>query len=93
MEAGMLYGVSGVLLNEGRWQNFDVITILADACPDIPDAYAAAKILEVIDKLLPDIKIESKPLYDQAQKFERQIRDLRKQVEPLQTEPFDDMYR
>ena len=93
LEAGMLYGVSGVLLNEGRWQNFDVITILADACPDIPDAIAAAKILEVINVLLPDITIESKPLYDQAKKFEKQIRDLRKQVEPLHPEPYRDMYR
>lgn len=92
LEAGMIYGVSGVLLNEGRWNNFDVIALLADACPDIPDALAAAKIIEAIDKLLPDIKIESKPLYERAKKFEQQIINLRKQVEPLQPEPYKDMY-
>lgn len=92
LEAGMIYGVAGILLNEGRWNNFDVITLLADACPDIPDAIAAAKIIEAIDKLLPDIKIESKKLYDQATKFEQQIKNMRKQVKPLQPEPYKDMY-
>lgn len=92
LEAGIIYGVAGVLLNEGRWHNFDVIALLADACPDIPDATAAAKIIEAIDKLIPEIKIESKPLYERAKKFEQQIKNMRKQVEPLQPEPYKDMY-
>ncbi|MDG6218987.1 MAG: PAC2 family protein [Candidatus Thermoplasmatota archaeon] len=92
LETGMVYGVAGVLLNEGRWNNFDVIALLADACPDIPDAYAAAKILETLNLLLPDIKLESTPLYEQAKKYEQQIKALRKQAEPFQPEPYKDMY-
>ncbi len=92
LEAGMIYGVAGILLNEGRWNDFDVITLLADACPDIPDAYAAAKLLEALNRLLPDIKIELEPLYEQASKYEEQIRYLRKQAEPFQSEPYKDMY-
>lgn len=92
LETGIIYGVAGVLLNEGRWNDFDVIALLADACPDIPDAYAAAKVLEALNRLLPDIKLESAPLYEQAQKYEEQIKNLRKQAEPFQPEPYKDMY-
>ncbi|MFH1014118.1 MAG: PAC2 family protein [Thermoplasmatota archaeon] len=92
LETGMIYGVAGILLNEGRWNDFDVITLLADACPDIPDAYAAAKLLEALNRLLPDIKIELEPLYEQASKYEEQIKYLRKQAEPFQSEPYKDMY-
>ena len=93
LETGMIFGVTGVLLNEGRWNQFDVITLLADACPDIPDAFAAAKLLEAIDKLLPNIHLESAPLYKRAEKLEQHLKKLRKQVEPLQPEPYKDMYR
>jgi uncharacterized protein len=95
LETGMIYGVSGVLLNEGRWNNYDVITLLAEACVDIPDSMAAAKILEAIDKLIPEIKIETKPLYEESKKLEEYLKTLRKQAETPQpeTQPYKDMYR
>ena len=95
LETGMIYGVSGVLLNEGRWKNYDVITILAEACIDLPDSIAAAKILESIDKLIPEIKIETKPLYEESKKLEEYLRTLRKQAGTPQpeTQPYRDMYR
>jgi len=86
LESGMIYGVSGVLLNEGRWKNFDVITILAEACVNLPDAIAAAKIIEAVDKLLPEIKIETKPLYEESKKLEEYLKTLRKQAEAPQPE-------
>lgn len=92
LEAGMIYGVSGVLLNEGRWDNFDVITLLAEAYEEMPDALAAAKILEALDKLMPNIKIDTKPLLEQSKKFEEHLRGLRKQVEPPIREPYKAMY-
>jgi uncharacterized protein len=92
LEAGMIFGVSGVLLNEGRWENFDVITLLAEAYAEMPDALAAAKILEALDKLMPNIKIDTKPLLDQSKKFEEHLRGLRKQVEPPIKEPYKAMY-
>ena len=95
LETGMIYGISGVLLNEGRWKNYDVITILAEACTDLPDAVAAAKILEAVDKLIPEIKIETKPLYEESKKLEKYLQTLRKQAETPQpeTQPYKDMYR
>ncbi len=92
LETGMIFGVSGVLLNEGRWENFDVITLLAEAYVDAPDALAAAKLLESLDKLMPNIKIETKPLLQESKKFEEHLRGLRKQAEPPITEPNKVMY-
>jgi uncharacterized protein len=92
LETGIIFGVSGVLLNEGRWENFDVITLLAEAYAEMPDALAAAKILEALDKLMPNIKIDTKPLLEQSKKFEEHLKGLRKQVEPTIKEPYKAMY-
>jgi len=89
---GMIYGVGGVLLNEGRWDNFDVITLIIEAFPDIPDSLAAAKIIEAIDALIPHLKIETKPLYQESKKVEQQVKALRKQAEVSQTDAYKSMY-
>jgi len=86
LETGMIYGVSAVLLNEGRWKNYDVITILAEACINLPDSLAAAKIIEAVDRLIPEIKIETKPLYEESKKLENYLKTLRKQAEIPQPE-------
>lgn len=77
---GMIYGLAGVLLNEGRWENFDIIAILAEAHSDIPDAYAAAKILEALDLLIPNLNIETGPLYQESKRFEQHLKSLREQA-------------
>lgn len=92
LEVGIVYGVSGVLLNEGRWENYDIITLLAEACPHVPDALATTKILEALDKLMPNLKIEIKPLLEQSKKFEEHLKTLRKQAEPSMPEPYKMMY-
>jgi uncharacterized protein len=92
LETGMILGVSGVLLNEGRWEDFDVITLLAEAYAEMPDALAAAKILEALDKLMPNIKIDTKPLLEQSKKFEEHLKGLRRQAEPPTKEPYKVMY-
>jgi len=92
LQMGMIYGIGGVLLNEGRWNGFDVITLLTHACPDIQDSIAAAKIIEAIDTLIPHIHIETKPLYEQAKKVEEQLKSLRKQAETSQSDAYKTMY-
>ena len=88
---GIIAGVSGVLLNKGKRENFDVISILAEAHPNYPDARAAAAAIEVITKLL-EIEIDVAPLYKEAERIEKQLQILQKQAKPVvspssQTEP------
>ena len=49
---GVITGIAGVLLNEGRRRGFDVLTFLAEAQADYPDARAAAKVIETINRIL-----------------------------------------
>jgi len=79
-EEGVISGVAGVLLNEGRKRDFDVITLLAEAHPDFPDAKAAALVLEAIDDMLLGIEFDAKPLFEEAQRIEEHIREIRKQA-------------
>jgi len=79
-EEGVISGVAGVLLNEGRKRDFDVITLLAEAHPDFPDARAAALVLEAIDDILLGIDFETKPLFEEAQRIEERIREIQKQA-------------
>ena len=83
---GMVSGVSGILLNEGRMQDFDVVALMAQAHSGIPDARATAKVIETIIKLVPSIKVDVAPLYEEAERVEGFVRRLREQAQPA-TEP------
>ncbi len=74
MKEGMVSGLSGILLYEGKRRNFDVACLLAGTHADYPDAKAAAKVLEIVNKMLPEIEIDAKPLYKQAEEIEKQIK-------------------
>src|SRR5437660_554665 len=80
-EEGVITGVAGVLLNEGRKRDFDVITLLSEAHPDYPDARAAARAIEVIDKLLLHTELDARPLYEEAERIELQLKNIHHQTE------------
>jgi uncharacterized protein len=79
---GVITGVAGVLLNEGKSRDFDVVSIMAEAHPDYPDARAAAKVIETIDKMLLHIQLDAKPLYIEAEKIEGQLKSIHAQAKP-----------
>jgi uncharacterized protein len=79
---GIIAGVSGVLLNKGKQENFDVIAILAEAHPNYPDARAAASSLNVIATIL-GVEINVVPLYDEAGRIEKQLQKFHKQAKPV----------
>jgi len=94
-EEGVISGVAGILLNEGRKRDFDVLTLLAEAHPDFPDAKAAALVLETIDELMLGIEFDAKPLFEEAQRIEEHIREIQKQAVVRKDEkgaPRPDMY-
>ncbi len=96
MDEGMVSGVSGVLLYEGAQKGFDVICLLAGTHMEYPDAKAAAKILEVVNKMLPEIEIDPEPLYKEAEVIEQQLKKFLKEAQPqkqMMPEPRGDMYR
>jgi uncharacterized protein len=94
-QEGVISGVAGVLLNEGKRRGFDVISILAEARPNYPDARAAAKVIEAIDKMLLKIDIDVEPLLSEAAEIEAKIMTMQKQAKPGRdrpSAPVPDMY-
>ncbi len=82
----MISGISGTLLNEGRMEDFDVITLMAQASTGMPDARATAKVIDSITKIESSLKVDVAPLYDEAERVEEFVRKLREQAKPG-TEP------
>ena len=95
LESGMISGVAGVLLNEGRWRDADVIALLAEARVAIPDARAAVALVQALDTFLPEISIDLGPLQEQAKELEDQLTRLKQQARHLAPpEPIpSEMYR
>ena len=79
-QEGVISGVAGVLLNEGKRRDFDVISLLAEARPNYPDARAAARVIEAIDKILLHKDIDVKPLYREAEGIEARIMSMQQQA-------------
>ena len=76
LEQGVLSGMNAVLLGEGRRRGLDIMALLVEADPRYPDARAAAKLIELLDKLLPNIKLDTEPLIEEAERIEKQIKSM-----------------
>jgi uncharacterized protein len=71
---GMITGVSGALLSEGERSGKDIVCLLVEANSMYPDARGAAKLVELISKLLPDVKVDLGELYKEAQMIEENVK-------------------
>ena len=79
---GIIAGVSGVLLNIGKQSKFDVISILAEAHPNYPDARAAAAAINVMGAIM-DVEINVTPLYEESERIEQKLQKFHKQAKPM----------
>lgn len=91
---GMLTGVSAIMLNRGRMGKLDVTGLFAEARPYIPDAAAAAALIETLKVMLHDrlADISTEPLAEQAKEIQGDLERVRKQAEPAMKEPYN-LYR
>ena len=64
------------MLNQGRLRSVNVLGLLAEVEEDIPDALAASKIIEAIDKLLLEIDLDPKPLLEEAASLEKELQKV-----------------
>ncbi|MFQ6129056.1 MAG: proteasome assembly chaperone family protein [Thermoplasmata archaeon] len=86
-EEGVITGVAGVLLNEGKKREFNVISLLSEAHPDYPDARAAARVIETIDRILLHTELDAQPLYEEAERIELQLKSIHKQTATAKRPP------
>jgi len=71
---GMITGVSGALLSEGERTGVDIICLLVEANAMYPDARGAAKLVESASRLLPDVQVDLKELYKEAEMIEENVK-------------------
>lgn len=83
---GMVGGVSGALLYEGEEKKKDVLCLLAEANVQLPGAMGAAKMVEIIGRMLPELKIDPKPLFEEAKELEDQIKNALQAAQPVTPE-------
>jgi predicted ATP-grasp superfamily ATP-dependent carboligase len=76
LEDGVIGGVSGAMLVAGLHRSIPVVTLLVSSTvPEgFPDHRAGAALIEMIDRCLPEIQIDTKPLRTQAEAIERALR-------------------
>ncbi len=88
IDNGMVGGLSGVLLYEGAMAGQEVLCLMGEvSAENIPDARAAARIVEVLGHLLPELKLDPKPLLEEAQKIEEVLQEQIKQATPTAGPP------
>lgn len=76
LEQGVIKGMTGVMLGEGRRRGLDIMSLMVEADPRYPDARAAAVMIQQLNKLLPTIDLDHEPLVLEAERIEEQIRSM-----------------
>lgn len=93
LDDGVIGGVSGALLVQGIGRSMPVAVLLvsARAAGGLPDHRAGAALIETLDRLLPEVKIDTGPLRAQAEQIEKAIRAFMKShpgtPPPTETQP------
>lgn len=74
LEEGLIRGFLGVMLYRAREFGIEMTTLLCPANPALPDPRAAADTLKLIAKVLPELDLDSEPLYKEAEEIEKKVR-------------------
>ena len=91
---GLISGIPGVMLNEGKKRSFEVTCLLAEARDNIPDARAAATIIESLKSVIPYFEMDLDPLYTEADLLEAKMKGYQKVTKPggKRSTPMPSMY-
>ncbi len=71
---GVITGIAGPLSYLAEDRGLNVTVLLAETSREFPDARASAKLLEIIDPIVPHIDIDAEPLYEKAEIIESRLK-------------------
>lgn len=80
LDHGVIKGLSAVLLNEGWYNHSEVIVILGEIRQHYPEVRTAARVIEVLNQLIPPLDIRIEPILVQAEKIEQMALSMRNQA-------------
>lgn len=81
VDQGVLGGLSSLLLFEGEEMDVETLCLLAESAPDHPDARAAARLVQVLDRIVPEVSIAAEPLREEAERIEEAVRENQGELE------------
>jgi len=70
---GVISGVTGLLLAEGYLSSVDVASILPPTSAKYPDAMSSVHVVNCLNKLYPDLKVDVKPLAEKAETLQKTV--------------------
>jgi uncharacterized protein len=73
LKEGIIMGVTGALML--KIEDTPLCCLFADTASNLPDSKAAARVIESLDKYL-GLKVDTKPLLQQAAKFEGKLKGI-----------------
>ena len=62
-----------MLLYECSVKGIDVISLMGTAKSELPDPFGAARLLDPIKKMFPEINVDTEPLYEEAEELNKRI--------------------
>ena len=83
LKNGTIPGIPGILLNEGRISNINVIVLLCKARESGPDFRAGAEICMAMSKLVPGASCDLKSLLTEAEGIEQHLKQTEQDAGPL----------
>ncbi|QLH04860.1 proteasome assembly chaperone family protein [Nitrosopumilus oxyclinae] len=89
LDHGTIPGIPGILLNEGRMSNQDVIVIIFHTTGNGPDFKSSANLCMAMSKLIPGASCDISSLEKEAEKAEGIIKEAQEESKNLK----DSMYR
>jgi len=81
LDHGVIKGLSAVLLNEGWFNRSEVIVILGEIRQHYPEIRTAARVIEVLNQLIPSLNIGIEPILAQAEKIEQMALSMRNEAQ------------
>lgn len=83
LKNGTVPGIPGILLNEGRITNTNVIVLLTKSQETGPDFKAGAEICMAMSKLVPGTACDLPTLLDEAKNIEQHLKQTEEEAGPL----------
>ena len=75
MTGGMLRGMTGVIMYSGPSHGMDVVSIVVPASQNYPDPAAASQFIAPMRKLVPGLRLDTKPLLEEAEQIQKKIEE------------------
>jgi uncharacterized protein len=84
MSRALIGGITAHLLLLAKQHKLRSGAVMVEADREMPDGRAAAALIGALDRILPDVSVDARPLLDEAMKLEKEIRNLRNAANEVQ---------